>query len=184
MRSVRLSFPLPSLSLLSCPLLGVGEREGGSKLVLVLIAAQKRPRCGGTSPTLFVCPLVRALFPSCENTGADLPLLSLPPCSYPSPCFCSYSGLRSPSLSCSRPPPPRPVVGGYFWVQRVEGEHEAHKKHLEEEAGGHLPEKPRYEYLNIRKKAFPWGNNSLFFNPHVRPVPVFFRFTLYFGSKR
>ncbi|KZT51559.1 mitochondrial cytochrome c oxidase subunit VIa, partial [Calocera cornea HHB12733] len=63
------------------------------------------------------------------------------------------------------------IIGGYFWVQSVEGEHEAHQKHLAEEAGGHLPEKPRYEYLNIRRKPFPWGNNSLFYNPHVSALP-------------
>ncbi|EJT97817.1 mitochondrial cytochrome c oxidase subunit VIa [Dacryopinax primogenitus] len=60
------------------------------------------------------------------------------------------------------------IVGGYFWVMRVEGEHEAHQAHLREENGGHLPEKPHYEYLNIRRRAFPWGNNSLFFNPHTQ----------------
>jgi len=37
------------------------------------------------------------------------------------------------------------------------------------ENDGHIPFPPDYEYLNVRAKPFPWGKNSLFFNPHVRP---------------
>jgi len=53
------------------------------------------------------------------------------------------------------------------WVRNVEAEHAEHQEHLKKEHGGHLPEVPAYEYLNKRAKPFPWGNNSLFFNPHV-----------------
>lgn len=27
---------------------------------------------------------------------------------------------------------------------------------------------PKYEYLNVRKKPFPWGLQSLFFNPKAQ----------------
>ena len=37
----------------------------------------------------------------------------------------------------------------------------------QEEHGGELPPVPEYPYLNKRGKPFPWGMNSLFFNPHV-----------------
>jgi len=30
-----------------------------------------------------------------------------------------------------------------------------------------LPDIPDYEYMNKRVKPFPWGMNTLFFNPHV-----------------
>lgn len=54
-----------------------------------------------------------------------------------------------------------------LWVRRVEAEHEAHEAHIKEEHGGELPPSPGYDYLNKRAKPFPWGMNSLFFNPHV-----------------
>jgi cytochrome c oxidase subunit 6a len=54
------------------------------------------------------------------------------------------------------------------WVYNLEAEHEAHNAHLREENGGKLPEPPAYDYLNRRVKPFPWGMNSLFFNPRVR----------------
>jgi len=54
------------------------------------------------------------------------------------------------------------------WVRNVEAEHAEHVEHLKKENDGHLPEVPAYEYMNRRHKAFPWGPNSLFFNPHVR----------------
>ncbi|RPD64857.1 mitochondrial cytochrome c oxidase subunit VIa [Lentinus tigrinus ALCF2SS1-7] len=55
-----------------------------------------------------------------------------------------------------------------LWVRNVEAEHEAHKHHLMEENGGKLPETPKYEYLNRRACGpFPWGNNTLFYNPKV-----------------
>jgi len=60
------------------------------------------------------------------------------------------------------------VLSTIAWVNNVEGEHAAHLEHLKEEHGGELPEKPEYPYLNKRSKPFPWGNNSLFFNPKVQ----------------
>jgi len=53
------------------------------------------------------------------------------------------------------------------WVYNAEVEHNAHLDHLRAENNGALPEAPDYEYLNRRQKPFPWGTNSLFFNPHV-----------------
>jgi hypothetical protein len=47
-------------------------------------------------------------------------------------------------------------------------EHVAHLDHLRHDNDGHLPQPPQYEYLNRRSKPFPWGPNSLFFNPEVR----------------
>ncbi|KAF8898848.1 cytochrome c oxidase, subunit VIa [Infundibulicybe gibba] len=52
------------------------------------------------------------------------------------------------------------------WVYNAEVEHAAHINHLKAENDGHLPEIPAYEYMNRRGKPFPWGMNSLFFNPH------------------
>lgn len=46
-------------------------------------------------------------------------------------------------------------------------EHKVHLDHLRAENDGHLPEVPSYDYLNKRGKPYPWGMNSLFFNPHV-----------------
>ncbi|KAH9982578.1 COX6A, subunit VIa of cytochrome c oxidase [Lactifluus volemus] len=54
-----------------------------------------------------------------------------------------------------------------IWVRNVEAEHAEHQEHIKEENGGHLPEVPGYDYLNKRVKPYPWGPNSLFFNPHV-----------------
>jgi len=53
------------------------------------------------------------------------------------------------------------------WVYNAEAEHAAHVAHIKEEHGGELPETPGYDYMNRRSKPFPWGVNSLFFNPHV-----------------
>ncbi|KAJ7783678.1 cytochrome c oxidase subunit VIa-domain-containing protein [Mycena maculata] len=55
------------------------------------------------------------------------------------------------------------IFGTY--VYNVEIEHKAHNEHLMAENDGKLPQPPRYEYLNKRNKPFPWGPNSLFFNP-------------------
>ncbi|KAF9452587.1 mitochondrial cytochrome c oxidase subunit VIa [Macrolepiota fuliginosa MF-IS2] len=52
------------------------------------------------------------------------------------------------------------------WVYNAETEHAAHVEHIKEENGGVLPETPAYDYLNRRSKPFPWGMNSLFYNPH------------------
>ncbi|TBU63651.1 cytochrome c oxidase subunit VIa-domain-containing protein [Dichomitus squalens] len=60
------------------------------------------------------------------------------------------------------------IAAGALWVRQVEAEHEEHLHHRIEENGGKLPEPPAYEYLNRRTSgAFPWGNNTLFFNPKV-----------------
>ncbi|KAI0348384.1 mitochondrial cytochrome c oxidase subunit VIa [Trametopsis cervina] len=55
-----------------------------------------------------------------------------------------------------------------LWVIKVEKEHAAHEEHIKHEHGGELPEVPRYPYLNTRNVPFPWGMNSLFFNPKVQ----------------
>ncbi|KAI0094946.1 mitochondrial cytochrome c oxidase subunit VIa [Irpex rosettiformis] len=55
-----------------------------------------------------------------------------------------------------------------LWANKVEKEHAAHEAHIREEHDGHLPEVPPYPYLNVRNRPFPWGMNSLFFNPHVQ----------------
>ena len=56
------------------------------------------------------------------------------------------------------------------WVCNVEGVHAAHIEHIKEENGGELPEQQGYDYMNRWAKPFPWGLNTLFFNPHVSPV--------------
>ncbi|KAF9496099.1 X15341 cytochrome C oxidase subunit [Pleurotus eryngii] len=53
------------------------------------------------------------------------------------------------------------------WVYNAEAEHAAHEEHLKAENSGHLPEVPAFEYMNRRVKPFPWGMNSLFYNPHT-----------------
>ena len=78
-----------------------------------------------------------------------------------------------------------PVIVTALWVRNVEKEHAEHEAHLRHENDGKLPEPPAYEYLNVRRtyyhclgltsvcscsgtdRPFPWGMNSLFFNPHV-----------------
>ncbi|KAF8168217.1 COX6A, subunit VIa of cytochrome c oxidase [Crassisporium funariophilum] len=53
------------------------------------------------------------------------------------------------------------------WVYNAETEHAAHVEHIKHENGGVLPERPAFDYMNRRSKPFPWGVNSLFFNPHA-----------------
>ncbi|KAH9937188.1 cytochrome c oxidase, subunit VIa [Fomitopsis serialis] len=61
------------------------------------------------------------------------------------------------------------IIVTALWVRKVENEHEEHTEHLKHENGGELPAVPDYEYLNKRSSGpFPWGMNSLFFNPHVQ----------------
>ncbi|KAF8597734.1 mitochondrial cytochrome c oxidase subunit VIa [Ceratobasidium sp. AG-I] len=60
------------------------------------------------------------------------------------------------------------VVVGAAWVKKAEDAHHEHTEHLKHENDGHLPETPAYSYLNKRDKPFPWGMNSLFFNPEVQ----------------
>ncbi|KAJ4486012.1 cytochrome c oxidase, subunit VIa [Lentinula aciculospora] len=54
------------------------------------------------------------------------------------------------------------------WVYNIEMEHKAHLQHEMAENDGELPLPPTYDYLNIRRKPFPWGPNSLFFNSEVQ----------------
>ncbi|KAG6851191.1 hypothetical protein H0H93_015201 [Arthromyces matolae] len=53
------------------------------------------------------------------------------------------------------------------WVYNSEMEHKHHLDHLRAENDGKLPEVPAFEYMNRRSKPFPWGMNSLFFNPEA-----------------
>ncbi|KII93865.1 hypothetical protein PLICRDRAFT_171571 [Plicaturopsis crispa FD-325 SS-3] len=55
-----------------------------------------------------------------------------------------------------------------IWVYFTETEHLAHLEHIRQENGGKLPDPPAYDYLNKRQKPFPWGMNSLFFNPKTQ----------------
>ncbi|WFC97352.1 Cytochrome c oxidase subunit 6A [Malassezia yamatoensis] len=57
------------------------------------------------------------------------------------------------------------LFGAYAY--KIESAHHEHQEHILHENDGQLPERPPYPYLNIRKKKFPWGNQSLFFNPDV-----------------
>jgi len=52
-------------------------------------------------------------------------------------------------------------------VSKVESEHSEHLEHIKHDNGGELPPTPEYPYLNKRAKPFPWGMNSLFYNPHA-----------------
>lgn len=67
-----------------------------------------------------------------------------------------------PLVSCSSP-----AFVTCAWVYNVESEHAAHEDPLIEENNGTLPQPSPYSYLNRRVKPFPWGGNSLFFNPRV-----------------
>lgn len=58
------------------------------------------------------------------------------------------------------------VIGTAVWVKRVEDAHHAHMEHEKHEHGEQ--ETPEYTWLNKRTKPFPWGNESLFFNPEVK----------------
>ncbi|KAE8254604.1 hypothetical protein A4X13_0g3351 [Tilletia indica] len=55
------------------------------------------------------------------------------------------------------------VIGVYIYG--IEAEHIHHRDHEIHENGGELPERVMYDYNNIRKRSFPWGQQSLFFNP-------------------
>ncbi|KAK0544891.1 Cytochrome c oxidase subunit 6A [Tilletia horrida] len=54
------------------------------------------------------------------------------------------------------------VIGVYIYG--IEAEHLHHRDHEIHENGGELPERVFYEYNNVRKRSFPWGQQSLFFN--------------------
>jgi hypothetical protein len=81
-----------------------------------------------------------------------------------------------------------PVAVCIAWVRNAEAEHAAHLEHLAAENDGHIPQPPPYPYLNLRAKPFPWGMNSLFFNPHVsvsgfaHPLTILKRFPDQQGS--
>jgi hypothetical protein len=55
-------------------------------------------------------------------------------------------------------------------VKKAEDAHHEHMEHVKHENGGEKPETAAYPYLNKRDKPFPWGMNSLFFNPEVRQL--------------
>ncbi|KAF8307177.1 hypothetical protein DL93DRAFT_2171845 [Clavulina sp. PMI_390] len=57
------------------------------------------------------------------------------------------------------------LVGIGYYVKTVEDAHHAHMAHEKHEHGE--VETPNYAWLNKRGKPFPWGMNSLFFNPEV-----------------
>lgn len=78
------------------------------------------------------------------------------------PCQCVPSAQRPLTVF-----KPSPVLVGGIWTYKVEKEHAEHVHHEKEANGGELPSIPEYEFLNRRVKPFPWGNNSLFFNPEV-----------------
>ncbi|KAK9900032.1 mitochondrial cytochrome c oxidase subunit VIa [Cystobasidium minutum MCA 4210] len=63
------------------------------------------------------------------------------------------------------------VAVGYVNSNNLMAEHEAHVEHIKEENGGELPERIVYPYMNKRDKEFPWGNNTLFYNPHANIAP-------------
>ncbi|CAD6893609.1 unnamed protein product [Tilletia controversa] len=50
------------------------------------------------------------------------------------------------------------------YIYGIEAAHIHHRDHEIHENGGELPERVMYEYNNIRKRSFPWGQQSLFFN--------------------
>ncbi|ORX34165.1 cytochrome c oxidase subunit VIa-domain-containing protein [Kockovaella imperatae] len=56
-----------------------------------------------------------------------------------------------------------------IWVYLGEKEHADHRQALisSDANGGEPPERKVYSYMNIRTKPFPWGNQTLFFNPDV-----------------
>ncbi|KAG8764991.1 Cytochrome c oxidase subunit 6A, mitochondrial [Serendipita sp. 397] len=53
------------------------------------------------------------------------------------------------------------IIGAGYYVYDLEQKHAAHKAE-------HPHEYIEYPYLNRRPRQFPWGPNSLFFNPHVQ----------------
>uniref|UniRef100_A0A0K3CBB0 FGENESH: predicted gene_3.229 protein n=1 Tax=Rhodotorula toruloides TaxID=5286 RepID=A0A0K3CBB0_RHOTO len=63
------------------------------------------------------------------------------------------------------------VIVAALNAKSLASEHEAHLEHIKEENGGELPERIVYPYFNKREKDFPWGDNTLFYNPKVN-IPV------------
>ncbi|AAW42443.1 hypothetical protein CNBC1700 [Cryptococcus deneoformans B-3501A] len=54
------------------------------------------------------------------------------------------------------------IVGG-LWTYKIEAAHAEHLAHSDED----LSQRPVYPYMNMRAKPFPWGMQSLFYNPKV-----------------
>ncbi|KAF9975929.1 Cytochrome c oxidase subunit 6A, mitochondrial [Actinomortierella ambigua] len=52
------------------------------------------------------------------------------------------------------------IVASTANAYRLYAEHQEHMAH-------HPPEKIKYPYMRLRARAFPWGDDSLFFNPAV-----------------
>ncbi|TNY22853.1 cytochrome c oxidase, subunit VIa [Rhodotorula diobovata] len=52
------------------------------------------------------------------------------------------------------------IIIGFLNAKALADEHEKHLEHIKEEND-----------FNKREKAFPWGDNTPFFNPHVN-IPV------------
>lgn len=49
------------------------------------------------------------------------------------------------------------------YIYQIETAHIQHRDHDIAHNGGELPEegKPKYEYQNVRKRSFPWGQQSI-----------------------
>ncbi|KIY63517.1 mitochondrial cytochrome c oxidase subunit VIa [Cylindrobasidium torrendii FP15055 ss-10] len=54
------------------------------------------------------------------------------------------------------------------WVYNLEQAHHEHIEHRKHENDGVYPQPPAYDYLNRRIVPYPWGNNSLFYNPEIQ----------------
>ncbi|KAK1927702.1 cytochrome c oxidase subunit VIa-domain-containing protein [Papiliotrema laurentii] len=63
------------------------------------------------------------------------------------------------------------ILVAAIYVYQLEAEHEEHLQHIIDENGGVPPERKTYSYMNMRTKQFPWGKDSLFFNPRYN-IPV------------
>ncbi|WWC88014.1 uncharacterized protein L201_002917 [Kwoniella dendrophila CBS 6074] len=59
------------------------------------------------------------------------------------------------------------ILVGAAWTYKLEAAHHEHLEHLKHENGGEAPERPVYSYMNFRVKPFPWGMQTLFYNPEV-----------------
>lgn len=59
-----------------------------------------------------------------------------------------------------------------MYTFKIEAAHAKHHEHVLEENDGELPARSDYEYLNIKNKKYPWGQQTLFYNPKVNyPAP-------------
>ena len=105
----------------------------------------------------------------CDDTVVRriVQVLRRPPCQ----CVVCVWPAASPSVA-DESPRYCTVVVGYFNASSLAKEHESHLEHLKEENGGDLPERVVYPYMTKRDKEFPWGNYTLFYNSHVRLLPL------------